>query len=87
MIDGKDDDDVWRTAPAIADFREWDPVEDTTPRFRTEARIAYDERDLYVFVRAFDPHPDSIKKLLARRDVLPPTDHIGMLIAAYHDRR
>ena len=87
VIDGKDDDDVWRTAPAITDFREWDPVEDTTPRFRTEARIAYDERDLYVFVRAFDPHPDSIKKLLARRDVLPPTDHIGLLIDAYHDRR
>ena len=87
VIDGRDDDDVWRTAPALTDFREWDPVEDTTPRFGTSARFAYDERNLYVFVRAFDPHPDSIKKLLARRDVLPPTDHIGLLIDAYHDRR
>ena len=87
VIDGRDDDEVWRLAPAITAFREWDPVEDTTPRFRTEAKIAYDERNLYVFVRAFDPHPDSVKRLLARRDVLPPTDHIGVIIDAYHDRR
>ncbi|HXH63096.1 MAG TPA: DUF5916 domain-containing protein, partial [Gemmatimonadales bacterium] len=87
VIDGRDDDEVWRTAPILSDFREWDPVEDTTPRFRTEAKIAYDERNLYVFVRAFDPHPDSIKRLLARRDVMPPTDHIGVIVDAYHDRR
>lgn len=87
VIDGRDDDEVWRTAPVVSAFREWDPVEDTTPRFRTEAKIAYDERNLYVFVRAFDAHPDSIKRLLARRDVLPPTDHIGVIIDAYHDRR
>ena len=87
VIDGRDDDEVWRLAPAITAFREWDPVEDSTPRFRTEAKIAYDQRNLYVFVRAFDPHPDSVKRLLARRDVLPPTDHIGVIIDAYHDRR
>ncbi|HET7790714.1 MAG TPA: DUF5916 domain-containing protein [Gemmatimonadales bacterium] len=87
VIDGRDDDDVWRTAQVITDFREWDPVEDTTPRFRTEAKIAYDDRNLYAFVRAFDPHPDSVKRLLARRDVLTPTDHIGLIIDAYHDRR
>ena len=87
VIDGRDDDDVWRTAEPVTDFREWDPVEDTAPRFRTVAKIAYDERNLYAFVRAFDPHPDSIKKLLARRDQLPPTDHIGLIIDSYHDRR
>ncbi len=87
VIDGRDDDDIWRAAQPLTDFREWDPVEDTTPRFRTAARIAYDERNLYVFVRAFDAHPDSIKRLLARRDVLPPTDHLGVIIDAYHDRR
>ncbi|HEY6808479.1 MAG TPA: DUF5916 domain-containing protein [Gemmatimonadales bacterium] len=87
VIDGRDDDDVWRSAPALTDFREWNPVEDTAPRFPTAAKIAYDERNLYVFVRAFDPHPDSIKLLLARRDQLPPPDHIGVLVDAYHDRR
>jgi hypothetical protein len=87
VIDGHDDDAVWRSAPAITDFHEWDPVEDTTPRFPTVAKVAYDERNLYVFVRAYDPHPDSIKRMLARRDNFPPTDHIGVIVDAYHDRR
>src|SRR6185312_16375115 len=28
VIDGKDDDAVWRVAPAVSSFREHDPVED-----------------------------------------------------------
>jgi len=68
VIDGKDDDQVWRDTPPITAFREWRPTEDKAPRFKTEAKIAYDASNLYVFVRAFDPHPDSIIKLLERRD-------------------
>ena len=68
VIDGRDDDQVWRAAPPITAFKEWRPNEDKPPRFKTEAKIAYDASNLYVFVRAFDPHPDSIIKLLERRD-------------------
>src|SRR3954471_602425 len=67
-IDGRDDDQVWKTAPVINAFKEWRPTEGKEARFKTEARIAYDAANLYVFVRALDPHPDSIKKLLERRD-------------------
>src|SRR2546425_1172121 len=87
VIDGKDDDPVWRLAPAITEFREFQPKEDGDPRFATEAKVAYDSRNFYVFVRAFDPHPDSILKLLARRDVRAATDQIKIIIDSYHDRR
>src|SRR5881396_365815 len=87
VIDGKDDDEVWREAPAITGFREFQPKEDGDPRFATEAKVAYDSRNFYVFVRAFDPHPDSILKLLARRDVRAATDQIKIIIDSYHDRR
>jgi len=40
-----------------------------------------------VFVRAFDPHPDSILKLLARRDVRAATDQLKIMVDSYHDRR
>ena len=50
-------------------------------------RAAYDEHHLYVFVRAFDPHPDSIVSLLSRRDDQPPSDYITLMIDSYHDRR
>src|SRR2546425_8044921 len=54
VIDGRDDDEVWRVAPAITQFREFQPKEDGDPRFATEAKVAYDDRNLYVFIRAFD---------------------------------
>jgi len=87
LIDGRDDDDVWRAAPAITQFREFQPKEDGDPRFQTEAKVAYDGRNFYAFVRAFDPHPDSILKIFARRDVRAPTDQIKIVIDSYHDRR
>ncbi len=87
VIDGRDDDAVWRQAPAITQFREFRPKEDGDPRYATEAKVAYDDRNLYVFIRAFDPHPDSILKLLARRDVRAATDQLKIMIDSYHDRR
>ena len=87
VIDGKDDDQVWRDTPPITAFREWRPTEDKAPRFKTEAKIAYDASNLYVFVRAFDPHPDSIIKLLERRDTFTSSDMIWLFVDSYHDRR
>jgi len=87
LIDGKDDDPVWRTAPATSQFLEFTPNEGKAPRFKTEFRVAYDDRNLYVFVRAFDPHPDSIMTALTRRDVRGPSDQLKVMIDAYHDRR
>jgi len=55
VIDGRDDDEVWRLAPPITQFREFQPKEDGDPRFPTAAKVAYDDRYLYVFIRAFDP--------------------------------
>src|SRR6266700_1425038 len=87
VIDGRDDDAVCRIAQPITQFREFQPKEDGDPRFATEAKVAYDDRYLYVFIRAFDPHPDSILKLLARRDVRAATDQLKIMVDSYHDRR
>ena len=38
LIDGRDDDDLWRSVPAITGFRLFDPIEDGEPTLRTEAR-------------------------------------------------
>lgn len=86
-IDGTDDDAVWRIAPPITAFTQWQPTEGKKPRFPTEAKVAYDAANLYVFVRAFDPHPDSIIKLLERRDSWTASDMIWLFIDSYHDRR
>lgn len=87
IIDGRDNDPVWRDAPPITAFTQWQPTEGKAPRFKTEARVAYDASNLYVFVRAFDAHPDSIIKLLERRDTFTPSDMIWLFIDSYHDKR
>ncbi len=87
VIDGREDDAVWRSVPATSDFQEFQPTEGKAPRFRTEFKAAYDDRNLYVFVRAYDPHPDSIMKALTRRDIRGPSDQLKIMIDSYHDRR
>src|SRR2546422_4757903 len=87
VIDGRDDDVVWREAQPIIGFQEWRPSEGGPPKLPTEAKVAYDAGALYVFVRAFDPHPDSIITVLARRDYFTPSDMIWLFLDSYHDRR
>src|SRR5256885_2022300 len=87
VIDGKDNDAVWRIAPVIKDFRQFQPTEDGNPSFATEAKVAYDDHNFYVFAQAFAPLPAVIKKLLARRDVRICCDQIKIMIDSYHDRR
>ena len=86
-IDGRDDEPVWSRAQLITDFKEWQPTEGKAPRFQTEAKVAYDAANLYVFVRCFDPHPDSIIRPLARRDSWTASDMVWLFIDSYHDRR
>ena len=86
-LDGIDDDQLWQDAPAITQFRQHDPVEDGDPRYRTEAKVGYDSKYLYVFVRAFDPHPDSVMAFLSRRDGRTQSDYIHLMVDGYRDRR
>ncbi|MDQ2669411.1 MAG: carbohydrate binding family 9 domain-containing protein, partial [Gemmatimonadota bacterium] len=87
ILDGFDGDEVWRSAPVISDFSESRPSEGATPKQRTEFRVAYDPHNLYVFVRAYDTHPDSIVQLLSRRDDQTESDQVIVMIDSYRDRR
>jgi len=87
VIDGRDDDAVWKQATPVTGFQEWRPTEGGPPKLPTEAKIAYDAANFYVFVRAFDPHPDSIITVLARRDYFTPSDMVWLFLDSYHDRR
>ena len=86
VLDGREDDEVWRTTPATRGFRQFEPGEDVPPSFETEFKIAYDDRNLYVLVRAFDPHPDSIAPLLSRRDVKTQSDQLKIIVDGFLDR-
>jgi hypothetical protein len=86
-IDGLATDAIWSEAAPVDGFRQFDPQEDVEPALKTEARFAYDDRNLYVLVRAFDSSPDSIMALLSRRDERTQSDYIRVIVDSYHDRR
>ena len=87
VLDGRDDDAVWQNAPRVGDFKQFQPHIDATPSLHTDFRVAYDERNLYVFTRMYDQHPDSIMHALTRRDVRGSSDQIKLLIDSYNDKR
>jgi len=87
LIDGSDADAAWADAKPITEFRMFQPTENGEPRFKTEARVVNDASNIYVFIRAFDPHPDSIISLLSRRDVKTQSDQLKIMLDSYHDRR
>ena len=85
VLDGKDDDAMWLSAQVIDHFLEYEPNEGADPRFKTEVRIAYDDKYLYVLGRMFDPAPDSIMALLSRRDVRTQSEWLKLVIDSYND--
>jgi hypothetical protein len=86
-IDGADVDAVWQSARRVSDFRQFDPNDGGDPSLRTEFQVAYDDRHLYVFIRAHDPQPDSIMRALTRRDVRGQSDQLKVIIDSYNDNR
>ena len=70
-IDGKLDEAAWAKATPITDFHQQNPNEGAPPTQRTEVRILYDERAVYIGARMYDSLGASgIRAPLARRDQL-----------------
>ncbi|MBL8983117.1 MAG: carbohydrate binding family 9 domain-containing protein [Gemmatimonadetes bacterium] len=87
VLDGRDADPAWREARPMRGFLQFQPRVDTAPAFDTEFRVTHDQDHLFVFVRMFDDHPDSVMHALARRDVRGPSDQVKVIIDSYGDRR
>src|SRR6185295_10693808 len=54
-VDGNLDEPAWQRAQLLDRFWEIFPNAESEPRVRTEARYAYDDHNLYIAVKAFDP--------------------------------
>ena len=87
-LDGKLDEPAWQAAQPITNFIQSYPKPNEKPVDPMEARVLYDDAALYVGIRMFDSHPDSIAAQLARRDATGIySDWIHLIVDSYHDRR
>ncbi len=87
-IDGLLDEALWAEIEPITDFRQWEPDNGAPPTERTEVRICYDDRYLYVGVRAYDSEPDQIIARSFERDrQIDQDDSIYIDIDSLNDNR
>ena len=86
VIDGKLDDDCWSTGTWAGDFTQWVPVEGGKPTYPTEVNILYDDKNMYVAIRAYDKEPDKIQRFAGVRDEFVG-DIMGINFDSYHDHR
>ncbi len=81
VIDGRLDESAWAAASPVTQFFEIYPANIGTPTVGTEARFLYDEKNIYIGVRAYDPNPKAIRAAIVRRDqVLDDQDYVELLI-------
>jgi Domain of unknown function (DUF5916)/Carbohydrate family 9 binding domain-like len=87
-IDGKLNEPAWAAAVPSGDFTQSYPNVGAKATDPTEVRVLYDDDALYVGVRMFDAHPDSIAAQLARRDASGIySDWVHVMVDSYRDRR
>jgi Domain of unknown function (DUF5916) len=87
-LDGKLDEAFWQKAVPIDDFFEYSPRDGVAAKFKSEARIFFDDKALYVGLTAFDPDPSKINAPLVRRDeVYGPQDFFAVQIDPIGNRK
>jgi hypothetical protein len=86
LLDGKLDDDAWKAATPITDFRQIDPHEGQPASQRTEVRFLFDDDALYVGAKMHDTAGAAgVMTRLVRRDANFDSDYFEIVIDGYHD--
>ncbi|HKT80789.1 MAG TPA: DUF5916 domain-containing protein [Vicinamibacterales bacterium] len=83
-LDGRLDEAVWSSAPALSDFTQKDPQEGAPASDPVEVRILYDDAGLYVGARMTGAR---VQAPMTRRDDGDQADYILIDLDPYLDRR
>ena len=87
-VDGKVDDDAWAKVAPYTDFVQVDPNLGEPASERTEVRLTFDDKNLYVGVIAFDTEPDKITYTQSKRDAdLTESDSIQFIFDTFNDHQ
>ncbi len=87
-IDGRINDPAWEHATPLGAFTQQSPHEGAEPTYRTDVRVLFDDKFLYVSVRAWDPEPDKLIGKVMRRDTSQRSDdRVLVTIDTFHDKR
>lgn len=86
VIDGKLDDAVWQNAVTLRDFYQVQPGDNLIPLNKTEVKLGFDARFLYIAFHCFDD-PEKVRANIAKRDNIFDDDYVGILFDTFNDQR
>lgn len=85
VIDGRLDDEAWKEGEWAADYTQQAPIEGAKPSWPTELKILYDDRHVYIAIRAYDD-PALVHRYPGRRDDFTG-DIVGVCFDSYNSKR
>jgi hypothetical protein len=88
-VDGKLDEEVYKSTPPITDFVQQEPDEFKPATEKTEAWIFFDNDNIYISARNWESNPERRVANEMRRDTsqLRQNDTFGVLLDTFHDKR
>lgn len=87
-VDGVISPDEWAGATPIERWYEFQPGNNTEPKVRTVAMLAYDSRFFYAAFICYDPDPGAVRAPYTDRDNIgEATDYAGLLVSSSGDRK
>ncbi|MDH4132419.1 MAG: carbohydrate binding family 9 domain-containing protein [Gemmatimonadota bacterium] len=85
-VDGVLDEAVWRQAPILTDFSQFQPVDGLPAVDSIEVRVWYSPTAIHFGVHAFEPHGE-VQATLADRDRIFADDYIQFFLGTFNDGR
>lgn len=86
VLDGKLEEEVWKDAAVATDFYLNYPIDTALAPFQTEARLAFDDHNLYISFVCYDDNTPDLMQSLRRDFDFEGTDNIGVYLGSYNDR-
>ena len=85
-IDGKLDDEIWKSAIVLKDFYQIQPGDNIAPSKPTEVMLGYDSKFIYIAFHCYD-EPDKVRATIPKRDNIWNDDYVGILFDTFNDGR
>ena len=83
-FDGRVGETEWNSIAPVP-MVQYEPNAGSPPTEKTEIRIAYDAKYIYVSMRAYDRDPNGIRSTSLYRDRISGSDHLELLLDTYND--
>ena len=84
-IDGIINEDVWKDAAEAGNFTEISPGDNVMPEVKTEAKVFYDDENIYFAFICYEKDMTSVRASISDRDRMYGDDWVGPFINTYGD--